>query len=462
MFEFQKIPHKEPLQYKESLSLGSCCKMDGSGGYTAGINQRSCFNLGGYWVPSGEESLCPKQTRKNCCTYPAGVKTLTTNITQCQCLKSSGSPTWVETTITSASQCPDRLVGLVGGACCHWYQDGNDYINKCTQVDSEADCQDLHDGGPEGLKYSFYSGKYCVSNDGDVVCNGTYKGTKAQQEDLGADCIPDTDLECFKQENILGNCCTQRDDESILCSITTRENCSGFWNYFGSVKSCTTGSICSGVYFQEKTNGISEPPTASYTTITTSTNPLESLPSIGSMYQGGLYAGIFEPGVSTVLGNRVSGRAQTYKSIKNSYGGNQRRWIIIVAPTDLSTSKFNMANSNTSNYDGFYNLQKQPIGNVSEIDINGFTDWYIPSKHELEFIFQNLSYNYSVFGFTPLDKTYYLTSSFFNVSSTSTLNNTKLVYGQINTNTNYGDVFLTPEITAEQNIRLIRRIYLGS
>jgi hypothetical protein len=60
-----------------------------------------------------------------------------------------------------------------------------------------------------------------------------------------------------------------------------------------------------------------------------------------------------------------------------------------------------------------------------------------------------------------MNKEYYLTSSFYNVSSIS-LGNNKLVYAQINLKEKYGNVFLAPEQTITQNIRLIRRIYLST
>lgn len=453
MSDLNKIISDKPFKYNEPIRIGKCCNADGSGTYTSNKTQRECLNSNGIWVT--DSMSCPKQTKKTCCRYGAGGTVVKTdNITECTCYKTSGGSKvrWGD----YSSGCPviSPLIASTS-ACCHWVMDGDNYVNKCVQTSSLEDCIALHQGASAGLKYAYYEGKSCISSGGDIMCTGTNK----TQDTIIDECSPDTTTECNKEENILGNCCEQFDDETISCSITTKNNCNGFWNYFGYIKSCTTGSLCSGVYFQNKENGKSTPPTASYTTLATSSNILEKLPSNYSLYQGGLYAGIFEPGVSNILGNNISGKGQTYKSNRNGPGTTNRRWIIIVSPFSTMVPRLSLGKINTSTYDGFYNIQKQPLENISEQNINGFTDWYIPSKQELEFIFKNLGKNYTTSGFETLYDEYYLTSTVLNVSS-----DISFVYSQMNTQEKFGDVFVTPEqnVRYDTRVRLIRRIYLGT
>ena len=194
--------------------------------------------------------------------------------------------------------------------------------------------------------------------------------------------------------------------------------------------------------------------------LVSSTNVLEKLPSSKEMYQGGLYVGVFEPGVSTVLGNANTGTAQTYKSVKNKNGTGVKRWVLILAPEDITVNMLKMYNKNTSNYDGFYNMNKTNIPNITGININGFKDWYIPSKQELEFIFNNIPKNYETVGFKPLLQKYYLTSTFFDIP----LQNKNFIYAQSNLSQNYGNIFITSELQNLNNVtlRLVRRIELGN
>jgi len=451
MTNFNKIISDKPFEYNEPIRIGKCCSADGSGNSTSNKTQRECLNQGGIWVI--DTFPCPRQTKKTCCVYNGGGSiTQTSNITECNCYKSAGSKKarWGD----YSTGCP-TTAPLVSSACCHWVLEGDNYINKCIQVSQLEDCVALHQGTTAGLKYAFYSGGSCISNGGDIVCNGTQK----TEDTLIAECTPDTSTECAKEENILGNCCEQSADEIVTCGITTKNNCNGFWNYFGYIKSCTSGSLCSGVYFPDQENQKSVPTTASYSTIVSSSNILEKLPTEYTMYQGGLYAGIFEPGVSNIFGNIISGKASVYKSNRSGSGTTNRRWIIIVAPSDTYLPRLTMGITGTSTYDGFYNLYNQPVPNVTEENINGFTDWYIPSKQELEFIFQNLGQNYTTSGFTPLNADYYLTSSFLNISSS-----TGFAYAQMNTTDRFGEVLVIPEQSMKYNarVRLIRRIYLGT
>lgn len=452
MSDFYKIISDAPFEYNEPNLEGKCCKTDGTGSFTT-KTKRQCLNSGGFWIESTRE--CPKQTKKTCCRYTTsgGTTTITRtdNITECACYKQGNNVRWGDYAV---SGCPANQKGLLSNSCCHWGLSGNDYINKCTEVDTIQECASLNEGTPDGLKYTFHSGKSCVYNGGEIICNGT----KKTPESLSDTCFPDTSQECFKQEFILGNCCEQFSDETVACSITTKSECLGFWNYFGVIKSCVTGSLCSGVYFPKKENELFVPTTASYNTLLSSTNILEKLPSTYTQYQGGVYAGIFEPGVSTVLGNEISGKAQTYKSKRNGPGTTNRRWIIIVSNTDVSLPSLSLLTNNTSSYDGFYNMEQQPVQNIWQENINGFTDWYIPSKQEWEFVSGNLGKNYTTNGMESLSKEFYLTSTVLTVSS-----GLPLVYCQMNNVNKYGDVFLSPKqnISSNPPIRLIRRIYLG-
>lgn len=473
MFEYLKIPQDDVTaytfntQFGEISTTGWCCRLDGSGDFAFPVTKSQCFSSGGYWLPpeANPEGItgCPKQIKKHCCRTVSGSPVLTTNITECNCLKLTGNPIWVETTITTAEECPESAGLVSGGACCYWDYNGTQYVSKCASANDADACSALHDGATEGLRYTFYPGQNCYGDDGNIICSGTRRWTAEEKEQLGADCVQDTDLECGQKENILGNCCTKLESGNVLCNITTKANCSGFWNYLGAVTPCTSGSLCSGVYFQNIISNKSYPPTASYSTLISSTNTLESLPNVLQPYQGGIYAGIFEPGVSTIYGNKNTGIAQTYKSYRTGNGGLEKKWIIIIAPEDIEVDRFVMGSDETSSYDGFYNLNKLDIPNITGININGFTDWYIPSKQELEYIFNTVPYDYSGSGFSKLDKEYYLTSTFYNVSSNNTkLNNLKLVYAQINLKEKYGETFISPQQTIKQNIRLIRRIYLGT
>ena len=196
--------------------------------------------------------------------------------------------------------------------------------------------------------------------------SGGSKRTTTQLE-TEPQCVPDTDKDCYREQNILGNCCTLLENGTRECTISTKSNCSGFWNYLGGVIDCTGSTLCSGVYFPEKSGENYIPTVASLKTLTNSLNELEKLPTSNTMYQGGLYVGIFEPGStinykgSAVLGNPDTGSSFVYSARGTGPGTRNKKWILIAAPSDILISQSNIfkLNSLTSKYDGHYNSSQE-------------------------------------------------------------------------------------------------------
>jgi hypothetical protein len=339
------------------------------------------------------------------------------------------------------------------GSCCHYLNDGGVYNLSCASVYSDIDCANIHEGGDEGLLYTFYPITSCLgSENGNVVCNNSI--------------------------NPVGNCCTQSDTGEIECSIKTKNKCSGYWhpNIFG-VQSCIDKAPCSGVYFSDVNVGAGSA-RASLETLQSSTNFLETLPNTSEMYQGGLYVGIFQPGFpitpngTPVYGNPITGNAVTYSSRGSGVGTRERSWILIAATEDYVKTSMNsktLPGTTMSNsvYDGLYNTysvesQKTTISpKVQKYKLNGFSDWYLPSQEELALYFKNIAYNFEISGrYAKLSEGLYMTSTVYD-NGNQNFNNVYFVYSQDASQMGYGNVSLSSR-NKSLNVRLFRRIYLDS
>lgn len=478
-----RIPGSTPFTTTGS-DQGYCCSNTGDGTYTTSTRYE-CFLKNGFFIAGLNEidakNLCPKVQKGACCVYnttsPYTLFAGYNGVTYCHCKPSNYGNKFTTFISGLANTCPANKTSLapLNGACCYWKLDGGFYINVCESTDNIEECQALHQGEPEGLKYSFYVGESCITDKGNISCNSGRLLTAAEQSAY-PDCKTNTLEDCFINENVLGNCCTPLNNGSRQCSITTQRECTGFWTYLGAIKGCSGSTLCSGVYFPEKINNSYYPTTASISVLTGTTNPLEKLPGETGLYQGGLYVGIFEPGStinisgSMVYGNTTTGTAKQYRARGTGLGTNNKKWILIAAPSDTNINQGDILDpeKGSSFYDGFYNTDLKNVPYASllrNIEINGFSDWYIPSQDELAFFFNTVSSGFSVSGYTALQEKYYLTSTNYGVGYNNTLSkigDRYFVYCQSAVSNEYGKVILMPQDKLNCNVRLFRRIYLGS
>jgi hypothetical protein len=471
-----RVPSGLVFTTKEVNDQGYCCSNSGDGTYSTSTRYE-CFLKNGFFVLSDPDNNCPKVQKGNCCKYNVSgvLQGVSANVPYCSC-NSTTYPGY-DTVFNGSAACPTQKASFISeaGGCCYWKLESGVYVNKCETVANYAVCDSLHEGSDEGLKFSFYQNNPCIADGGSIICNSNKKLTLADIESR-PDCVPDTDQDCYKDQNVLGNCCTLLADGSRECSVTAKGDCAGFWSYSGAVQPCIGTTLCSGVYFPDKVNDEYVPTTASLSAIVGSPNPLETLPSEPQLYQGGLYVGIFQPGspVNTngtmVYGNVLTGNPRQYAARGAGPGGGYRKWILIAAPSDITLAAGSVLNpdKDTSFYDGFYSTNQKITEyqkTIRSLQINGFSDWYIPSQDELAFYFNTISSNFSLSTYDSLSSDYYLTSTYYSVNSSNTLGTIAdkyFVYVQSANPAQYGKVILMPQDNLTCKVRLFRRIYLGT
>lgn len=285
---------------------------------------------------------------------------------------------------------------------------------------------------------------------------------------------PDENI-CNSQ--MLGACCTCGEQtDTVNCTDTTQGNCTGLGGHFRQGEFCSSG-YCDTINNCDSSNN----------TTFRSIQVEETLPNQNlTYYQDGLYVGIFEPGNpineigSTINGNALTGKSQTYIPNVFGYGTTSKKWAIIIAPTDyelvINQENEVVQNILASTYDGIWNTYGDNINyfGIQSISMeilrnkSKLSGWYLPSKNELEFINYRLNHGFFIPEvFKSFNNGIYLTSTpYFEYISD---NNFKIdnqifgqnsfMYGQSFKKNDYGDIYLVPR-TSKVNVRLIRRIEL--
>jgi len=398
------------------------------------------------------------------------------------------------------------------GACCHWIINGTEYENTCAYVQNEQTCKDLHKA--PGINYNYWPGITCYSSSNPLTteqqtCNGvklfsdsddgyTRLDDGISESTCNSDESDTRGKQCFDWDDQWGNCCTQdpSNPESIACSITLRSNCkAGFWSKSTynrttekKIKTCSSTS-CSSVKFSTKTSAdLPLPPEITTTNFNTTTDPLLKNPIKGNIYQGGIFVGVFDKAAGTTVKGIKKGEEsdgiKTYQSTPNTtpYQSKPNKWALIIAPEDTQiSSNTQIQYNNTSIGSRSFSpstLSDGIIGTfgggddsgilldlpnkIRSIKINGFSDWYIPSKEEWDFFFYqnidadivNTNKRYEKYEYKKLKEGNYWSSTAANNTDNISFNYSFSTYPT------YGYTSSIP-ITSKIYLRLFRRIYLS-
>lgn len=441
-FRSRSVPTNPPIQYSDQTSetaSGWCC-----GGELNTITTfYECKKQNGYWIKGASNS--------NYCPGPG-----------------TGCP------VTSGYD-PNP------GACCYWEKDRSKYENKCAVVANETECKALHTGAEAKLTYNYWAGQSCFSNSGNIVCNGvklySYSGDNGCVADAGGT------NKCFNPDDRWGNCFVYPFENTLLrknviTTFTDCENQEGYWfkdSYSSterkiktrnqaalSIKSATISNDLEQIF-------LASMPESEFNS---STDPIIRRPTnFGSLYQGGIYIGVFEPGVSVVYGNVESGNANDYTS-RGPAPQEGTKWVLIAAPYDYTVNGRDVVEYRSdatvppsplsSSSNGYYNTfgaNTKPLWANLYLKMNGFSDWYIPSQDEWAFFAKNISADnditissssYTKYQYKKLKNAPYWSST----TRTPKIDGNWFNFSYLNKN-----VTLT-NVSSELNVRLFRRIYL--
>lgn len=436
------------------------------------------------------------------------------NVTQCECNNLQGK--WfygkcseignIESLCGSVNNNPPNDV-RVPAACCH----GNETTNElnCSNVCTAKECSEL---ASDDYPYTNYfgdevggSGSLCEQTNGtigSVNCSVDSISPRQQffDESLGEsleDLIAQTETRQIPCLELL----TENNNLTHSCSMKTPPECfevNGFQYSQGNNKILR----CSDAVAYTPSRGIGSG------RITPPSTLESNMPRVGDIFQGGIFAGIFEPGKST-MSRQKQGNYEIEVSRREGNGTNERKWGLIwslrpygpyTEPTDDTRYKYRANKSSepvlqvpTSLYDGFFNTHgngtdffgynSELFENVRSLVYNGFNDWYIPSIDELSFIYKYRLDVLKLSGYTEgllqaIADNYFAPlkySLFFSNMMSSTLwsSNDKLGQESINgegqiyqrrgyiyaQNMYYGTYYKTDRRT-ELVVPMVRRIYL--
>jgi len=348
-------------------------------------------------------------------SYPANTGGIKDNITQCECNSLKGK--WFygkcEDINSIAAFCGSVVSGTdvrMPAACCHSYETIDETIVECTNVCTNSECSAYYN---EGFSNVYYGTDAAGSG---AICSQPYNGIdppncseslnpQGRQQQATESSIFDEVFPCFTLEVVDGV-------YTHKCSQRTPKECYDVNGFQYPRYSDSTINLCSDstVYTPSRGKGSLRvtPPSA----------PSSAIPEIGTAFQGGIFAGVFEPGVSTISRRTKKGtEILAEKSRRSGNGTNKKKWAIIYSfrpygdytnTNDFSRYKKRMVTTSekyiptpTSFYDGFYNTYGDggSFSGISSILFSeirsyvkyGFSDWYVPSIDELSFIFKNQS-----------------------------------------------------------------------
>lgn len=451
---------KGSVSYASAIeATGGCCLPDGSKIFGDTVTLSECNKQNGYFQKGDPDLLqCPERGLTGCCCacsyireqdgddfaaftedvfgsgnfYYGGVsntdnfneKGIKDNVTQCECNSRGGK--WfygkckeigtLEALCGSVNNTPPNDVRLPA-ACCH----GNTLTNElnCTNVCTTKECSELatteypytnYFGDEVGGSGSLCSGSGARGNIGEVDCS---VDSLAGGERIAASNTPQNETEAFfSAMSRLVPCLeltTVSNQLTHTCSMKTPIDCYAVSGFEYSEPNNKVPK-CADVVVYTPARGVGSG------RVTPPSTSLSNMPNIGDQFQGGIFAGVFEPGVSTVTRRRGSNMViETAR--KEGNGTNRRRWGLIISfrpygnddqqfQIPLNKNKFSLNGRSepllqipTSFYDGFYNTygdgteysgyNSELFEDIRSLVLSGFNDWYVPSIDELSYIYKN-------------------------------------------------------------------------
>lgn len=426
---------------QNDASTGVCCLADGSK-VESTVNE--CTSLGGYFQ-QGEinDVQCPSRGLTGCCCSCSNVRAqdgdfenyftatgidsgipnedndfydtslidpdnansigLKDNVTQCECFRSSGQ--WFYGKCSEVSSISALCGSVVNNtdtrtpaACCH----GNTFTDQldCSNVCTLTECQNLRS---EDYPFSEYSG--IENSSTGALCDLEYFGNPPKRSEC------EGNIQRLPSQRVANNpqlfpCLELKTSNNQLvheCSQKTPVECfnaKGFQypRYGDSLTKCS--------------ETISYPPKrgSGALRVSPATIPGSALPEVGTIFQGGIYLGIFDVNQGKVT--KRLGANLTEDPVRFfGNGTSQTRWALIyslrpyhnqfdrVSRLPMEPSSRNHLPQMTSFYDGFFNTRGDGVSFMGyKSDLfekirnwvwSGFNDWYVPSADELSFIFKN-------------------------------------------------------------------------
>lgn len=357
-------------------------------------------------------------------------------------------------------------------------------------------CSNLNDGG--GGNYSSNDFIYAVGLNNQILrYNNPNTDYRFENQPISS-ITPILDISCTSEActivvepdeaicngQVVGSCCVCNQDNTVDCSQTQRVECEQLNGNFQEGGICCSVNNTANCVDCIEIEGLCNSG-GSFLRITQSETDLPS--NTLEYFKDGLYVDIFKPGFpinsdgSVVRGAPSSGKAINYTPTINGFGTQDKKWGIVIAPTDYELGPLYDNTDFTeiipgSLYDGmwntygdlnsYYGIQSKSMETLR--NKSRLSGWYLPSKNELEFINKKIIHNFIIPDlFAPFKDGLYLTSTPYFTKQSDTIfnvqnqkfNGNSFNYAQSFRKSDYGDTYLVSR-RQKVYVRLIRRIEL--